>query len=349
MLVSTIAWNVRPSESVQHVKADIVQKSGEIWRSLGSGCLIPNCAVSRQSLSTRGSQSASERQGVVSVADVQEASFEILVKTQFGKNILLNVWPCQSIQHVKAEIVRKFGNPVECIMLGRQELDNDATVGDSGIDKASILTVASRVRGGMEGSTAGIDVQHNTTIPFLLAKSHSNPDVLTGGAEELDQEESPPSAATSNTYSGIKIACKTVTGLSIQLRVTSTMTTEALKSLVQTYGSGPSQHCLYCVGTRMEDERTMAHYGIREGSTVHLVLRVRGGPAPRNGGEKNVQGKHDANAARSEVRQHAQEQSRAAQPGAVCFLAARPGARAGWPRARAHPVRSQNSDHACMI
>ena len=60
MLGSPIALNARPSGSVQRVKADIVQKSGEIWRSLVSGCLIPNFAVSRQSLSTRGSQDASE-------------------------------------------------------------------------------------------------------------------------------------------------------------------------------------------------------------------------------------------------------------------------------------------------
>ena len=137
-----------------HVKADIVQKFGAVWRSLGSGCCIQNCAVSRQSLSTRGRQGASERQGAVSVAAVQEASFEILVKTQLGGNIPLNVWPGESMKFVKAEIVQKSGNPVECIMLGRQELDDNDKVGDSGIDKSSILTVASRVRGGMEDSGA---------------------------------------------------------------------------------------------------------------------------------------------------------------------------------------------------
>ena len=55
-LGSPIALIVRPSESVQYVKADIVQKSGELW--LGSGCCIQNYAVSRQSLSTRGPQGA---------------------------------------------------------------------------------------------------------------------------------------------------------------------------------------------------------------------------------------------------------------------------------------------------
>jgi len=138
----------------QHVKADIVQKFGAVWRSLGSGCCIQNCSVSRQSVSTRGRQGASERQGAVSVAAVQEASFEILVKTQLGGNIPLNVWPGESMKVVKAEIVQKSGNPVECIMLGRQELDDNDKVGDSGIDKSSILTVASRVRGGMEDSGA---------------------------------------------------------------------------------------------------------------------------------------------------------------------------------------------------